>query len=39
VNTGNTELKYLAVSTKDSPGENLRFVVRAGQQTGYWDGE
>jgi uncharacterized cupin superfamily protein len=53
INTGEAELRYLAVSTKESPeiceypdsgkiaalGEGLRFVTRAGQQVGYWEGE
>ena len=53
INTGNTELRYLAVSTK-TPAEvceypdsgkiagfteNMRFVYRADQQVGYWEGE
>src|SRR4051812_2658112 len=53
VNTGKTELKYLAVSTKASAeiceypdsgkiagfGDGMRFVFRAGEQAGYWEGE
>jgi uncharacterized cupin superfamily protein len=53
VNTGKTELRYLAISTKspveiceypDSKkiaglGDGMRFVFRAGDQTGYWEGE
>lgn len=53
INTGTTELKYLAVSNKDPAeiceypdtgkiagfAEGMRFVVRADQQVGYWEGE
>ena len=53
VNTGTTELKYLAVSSRGSAeiceypdsgkiagfGDGVRFVFRAGEQAGYWDGE
>src|SRR5690242_18095108 len=53
INSGKTELRYLAVSTKDSAeiceypdtgkiagfSDTLRFVLRADQQVGYWEGE
>ena len=53
VNTGKTELRYLAVSTRadaeiceypDSGkiagfSEGMRFVFRADEQAGYWEGE
>jgi uncharacterized cupin superfamily protein len=53
INTGKTELRYLAVSTRETAeiceypdsgkiagfGEGLRFVFRAGDQAGYWEGE
>ena len=53
INTGKTELRYLAVSTRETAeiceypdsgkiagfGDGLRFVFRAGDQAGYWEGE
>jgi uncharacterized cupin superfamily protein len=53
LNTGKAELKYLAISTKESAeiceypdsgkiagfAEGVRFVFRAGEQAGYWEGE
>ena len=53
INTGNTELRYLAVSSRGEAeiceypdsgkiagfGEGMRFVFRAGEQAGYWEGE
>jgi len=54
INTGTTELRYLAVSTKIAPEvceypdskkvgvmvePGFRFLTRAGESAGYWDGE
>ena len=53
INTGDKEMRYLAVSTKDAPevcdypdsgkfgvlDENMRYIGRADQSLGYWDGE
>jgi uncharacterized cupin superfamily protein len=53
INTGKSELRYLALSTKTTTevceypdsgkiagfGEGMRFVFRAGEQAGYWEGE
>jgi uncharacterized cupin superfamily protein len=54
VNTGTSELRYLAVSTKIAPevaeypdskkvgvlvDPTFRFLMRAGESAGYWDGE
>src|SRR3954469_13539695 len=53
LNTGKAELKYLAISTKESAeiceypdsgkiagfAEGVRFLFRAGEQAGYWEGE
>ena len=53
MNTGKTELRYLAVSTRTAAeiceypdsgkiagfGDGVRFVFRAGEQAGYWEGE
>ena len=53
INTGKTELKYLAVSSRGTTeiceypdsgkiagfGDGMRFVFRAGEQAGYWEGE
>ena len=53
INTGKTELKYLAVSSRGSAeiceypdsgkiagfGDGVRFVFRARDQAGYWEGE
>ena len=53
INSGKTELRYLALSTKTTTevceypdsgkiagfGEGMRFVFRAGDQAGYWEGE